>query len=65
MLTGQAYATQAMSDQYTGIPYNRLDCQAFVEQVLKDCGVRNTDGSPLIGREATRCGETPLHGKAQ
>ena len=47
MLTGQAYATQAMSDKYTGIPYNRLDCQAFVEQVLKDCGVRNTDGTPF------------------
>lgn len=45
-VTGIAYATQAMSDQYTGIPYTKLDCQAFVEQVLKDCGVRKADGSP-------------------
>lgn len=39
------YANQAMSDDYTGIPYNKLDCQAFVEEVLKDCGVRKPDGS--------------------
>ena len=43
--TATAYATQAMSDKYTGIPYNKLDCQAFVEQVLKDCNVRKPDGT--------------------
>lgn len=45
MITGEAYATQALSDKYTGIPYSELDCQAFVEKVLRDCGVRKPDGS--------------------
>lgn len=45
MITGSQYAAQAMSDKYTGIPYSKLDCQAFVEEVLKDCGVRKPDGS--------------------
>lgn len=45
MYTGQANATQAMSDRYDGIPYSKLDCQAFVEQVLKDLGVRKDDGT--------------------
>lgn len=40
-----AYATQAMSERYTGVPYSKLDCQAFVEEVLKDCGVRKPDGT--------------------
>ena len=44
-VNGQEFAMWAMSDQYTGIPYSKLDCQAFVEQVLKDCGVRKADGS--------------------
>lgn len=39
------YAAQAQSEKYTGVPYSKLDCQAFVEQVLKDCGVRKPDGS--------------------
>lgn len=46
MITGTFYASQAMSDRYTGIPYSKLDCQAFVEEVLKDCGVRRADGTP-------------------
>ena len=45
MLTGSEYALQAQSEKYTGVPYSKLDCQAFVEQVLKDCGVRKPDGS--------------------
>ena len=44
-VTGTAFATQAQSDKYTGVPYSKLDCQAFVEEVLKDCGVRKPDGS--------------------
>ena len=44
-ITGTAYATQAQSDRYTDVPYSKLDCQAFVEEVLKDCGVRKPDGS--------------------
>ena len=44
-IKGSSYAAQAMSERYTGIPYSKLDCQAFVEEVLKDCGVRKPDGS--------------------
>lgn len=39
------FAEQARSTKYNGIPYSELDCQAFVEEVLKDCGVRKQDGS--------------------
>ena len=42
---GTAYARQAESFIYNDIPYSKLDCQAFVEQILKDCGVRKSDGS--------------------
>lgn len=44
-VTGNRYAIQAQSAKYTGIPYSQLDCQGFVEEVLKDCGVRKPDGS--------------------
>lgn len=40
-----AFAEQARSEKYTGVPYSKLDCQGFVEEVLKDCGVRKADGS--------------------
>ena len=46
MITGLEYARQANSTKYGGIVYSKLDCQGFVEEVLKDCGVRNTDGRP-------------------
>ena len=39
------FAVQAQSDKYNGIPYSKLDCQGFVEEVLKDCGVRKPNGS--------------------
>ena len=39
------YAEQARSEKYTGVPYTKLDCQGFVEEVLKDCGVRKPDGT--------------------
>lgn len=44
-MTGTEFAEQARSDRYTGISYSTLDCQAFVERVLIDCGVRKPDGS--------------------
>ena len=44
--TGQDVAEQAKTGNYIGIPYTKLDCQAFVEQVLKDLGVRKSDGTP-------------------
>ena len=45
MITGYAFAEQARSGSYNGIPYKQLDCQGFVERVLKDSGVRKPDGS--------------------
>lgn len=44
--TGADMAEQAVTGNYIGIPYSKLDCQAFVEQVLKDLGVRKPDGTP-------------------
>ena len=44
--TGQDVAEQAVTGNYIGKPYSKWDCQAFVEQVLRDLGVRNPDGSP-------------------
>lgn len=43
--TGAAVAEQAQTGNYIGIPYSQLDCQGFVEKVLKDLGVRKNDGS--------------------
>lgn len=44
-VSGNEYAKQSNSDKYTGTKYEDLDCQGFVEQVLKDCGVRKPDGT--------------------
>ena len=44
MVTGKEYAIQACSSKYDGIPYSKMDCQAYVEEVLADCGVRNSNG---------------------
>ena len=48
--TGQDVAEQAITGGYLGEPYSKYDCQAFVEQVLKDLGVRKPDGSPYNWR---------------
>ena len=48
--TGADMAEQAITGNYVGIPYSKLDCQAFVEQVLKDLGVRKPDGTPYNWR---------------
>lgn len=44
--TGKDIAEQAVTGKYVGIPYSELDCQAFVEQVLKDLEVRKPNGKP-------------------
>ena len=44
-ISGADLAEQAVTGNYVGIPYSKLDCQGFVEEVLKDCGVRKPDGS--------------------
>lgn len=43
--TGSDVAEQAQTGNYVGTPYHRLDCQAFVEKVLEDLGVRKPDGT--------------------
>ena len=43
--TGKDVAEQAITGGYIGEPYSKWDCQAFVEQVLKDLGVRKPDGT--------------------
>ena len=48
--TGADMAEQAITGGYVGIAYSKLDCQAFVEQVLKDLGVRKADGTPYNWR---------------
>ena len=43
--SGTDVAEQAVSGGYIGTSYSKLDCQAFVEEVLKDLGVRKKDGT--------------------
>lgn len=45
-VTGEEVAEQAVNGDYLGKPYSKYDCQAFVEQVLKDLEVRKPDGTP-------------------
>lgn len=52
-VTGEAFAAAALNPELLGIPYDKLDCQAFVERVLSDCGIkRNWRGSNHMWREA-------------
>lgn len=44
--TGADVAEQAKTGGYLGTPYHRLDCQAFVEKVIEDLGIRKPDGTP-------------------
>lgn len=47
------FAATALSYKGSGIPYSKLDCQAFVEKVLSDCGVRKDwRGSNHMWRDA-------------
>ena len=49
-ISGKALVKQAVMGGYVGTPYSRLDCQGFVEEVLWDCGVRKSDGTPYNWR---------------
>lgn len=54
--------------KYLGTPYSRLDCQAFVEKTMKDCGLeKNLAGSNAWYRECMENGwvGTPEDCKAQ
>lgn len=53
MVSADKFVTQARNGGYIGIPYSSLDCQAFVEKVLKDCGeTHDWRGSNHMWREA-------------
>ena len=43
--TGYQFAELAQDPKYNKYTYDELDCQAFVEKVLADLGVRKPDGS--------------------
>ena len=43
--------------RYLGVPYSRMDCQAFAEQCLRDCGLEmNLAGSNDWYREVMKNG---------
>lgn len=44
-VSGKTYAEQAQHVAYNKYSYDELDCQGFVEQVLKDLDVRKPDGT--------------------
>lgn len=64
--TGIDFAQQAIAGNYIGIPYSDLDCQAFVERVLKDTTDKryNWKGSNDMYRNACQfirpVGEDPV-----
>lgn len=44
-IPGEDLSEQAITGNYVGIPYSKLDCQALVEKILEDAGVRKSDGT--------------------
>ena len=44
--TGISFAENALLPKWDKYKYDQLDCQAFVEEVLKDLGVRKSNGKP-------------------
>ena len=55
MINGKALAEAGF--RYLGVPYSRMDCQAFAEQCLRDCGLEiNLAGSNAWYREVYRNG---------
>lgn len=45
MFTGKQYGSQAEKPQYDKLKYSQYDCQAFCELVLRDIGVRQSNGA--------------------
>lgn len=53
MISNLVFADQAEHGGYIGIPYKTLDCQGFVERVLRDCGIKKDwRGSNHMWRDA-------------
>lgn len=44
-ISGEDLAEEAMIGNYIGLPYDKIDCQALVEQILIDAGIRKPDGT--------------------
>lgn len=44
-ISGEDLTEDAMNGNYIGIPYADLDCQALLERILQDAGIRKPDGS--------------------
>lgn len=45
MYTGIQYGKRAEDPSYNSLKYSQVDCQAFCEKVLKDLGVRKSNGA--------------------
>ncbi len=53
MIKREVFCAAALNSDLLGIPYSKYDCQAFVEKVLRDCGVkRDWRGSNHMWRVA-------------
>ena len=65
MKTGKEFADCALLPKWDKYKYDQLDCQAFVEEVLKDIGVVKSNGSPYNWRGVTPCIEICFHGGVQ
>ena len=50
MKTGLQFAENALLPKWDKYTYDQLDCQGFVEAVLKDIGVRKSNGKPYDWR---------------
>ena len=50
MKTGTQFAENALLSKWDKYSYDRLDCQAFVEAVLKDLGIRKANDQPYDWR---------------
>ena len=48
MKTGLQFAECALLPKWEKFTYEQMDCQAFVEAVLKDIGVRKPNGELLF-----------------
>lgn len=45
MISNIKFVEQARSSKYNSVKYDQMDCQAFVEAVLRDAGCRKPDGA--------------------
>lgn len=45
MIEAEAFAKLALSEKWNKYKYSQLDCQGFVEAVLKELGIRKKDGT--------------------